>query len=655
MKASDEATAASDIESKINKENELAAAKPSLGKLFALAKPEIPMLILASVLMVGSEGVNLITPLIIANAYDVLVDPTFEVGGDRMSEINHYMSIAIIVTIAGILAGFIRATIQGIIGERVVARLRCTLYKQILQQEIAFFDEHKSGELNSRLGSDTTLLQSVISQSLPDFFIQFIKAVAAMALMFFLSSKLAGVALGGVSLIFALSLPMGKLMGKLSKEYQDILGQAQTHSTEAIGSMRTVQSFAAEEKEVKRYNTKIGNPDDIPLWWPPKEPKTTYRVGVFKSITQSAFFTFVFGAGFGFLNVTLWYGFYLVLQGEMTLGELTAFNSYIITIGFAMGQLAGSISKVFEGMGASGRVFYLMDRVPAIPKPATKETPAIETFCPESMEGNIELEHVSFTYLSRPDQKVLNDVSIRMPANSTTALVGSSGAGKSTIVSLLQRFYDINEGSIRIDGHPLETLDLRWLRSKIGYVQQEPQLFGMTVRENMLYGVSRDVSQEELEAASKDAHAHEFISTWPDGYDTLVGERGVKLSGGQKQRVAIARALLTNCRILLLDEATSALDAESEHLVQEAIDKAVVGRTVVVVAHRLSTIRQADQIVVMDDHKVVDVGTHEELLDRCLKYQDLIKRQSVMARDVSVSGLKELLPGLVDEEDEVDA
>lgn len=631
-----------------------ASTKPSLAKLFELAKPEISMLLFSGILMIGSESTQMITPLVIANAYDTLVDPDIEEEDERFTEINRYMLIAILISIAGLIAGFVRATIQGVIGERMVARLRCRLYAQILKQEIAFFDEHKSGELNSRLGSDTTLLQSVVSQSLPDFFIQFLKAVSAMALMFVLSAKLAGAALAGVVTIFLFSAPMGNIMAKLSKEYQDILGLAQTHSTEAIGSMRTVQAFAAEPKELQRYNAKIGDPDSIPLWWPPRNNKTTYRVGFFKSIVASGFFTMVFGAGFGFLNVTLWYGFYLVHQGEMTLGDLTAFNSYIISIGFAMGMMAQSIAKTVEGLGASGRVFYLLDRVPEIPKSASASTeegakplPTTTIVTPPTMEGNVEFSNVSFHYPSRPNELVLNDVSLKIPANSTTALVGSSGAGKSTIVSLLQRFYDIQSGSISVDGNDITSLDLPWLRQHIGYVQQEPQLFGLSVRDNLLYGVNREVSQEELEAAARDAHAHEFIVAWPDGYDTLVGERGVKLSGGQKQRVAIARALLTNCRILLLDEATSALDAESEHLVQQAIDKAVVGRTVIVVAHRLSTIRQADQIVVMDNHKIVDVGTHHELLSKSGKYQDLIKRQNVMTRDISTDGLRSLLPDLV--------
>jgi len=656
--ADESATIVSDSnESKKEGDASLEATKPSLRRLFHTAKPEVPMLILSVILMIASEGSQMVMPLIVANAYDTLVDPGITDDDERMADINYYMLITIIISIAGLIAGFFRATIQGVIGERVVARLRCQLYAQILKQEIAFFDEHKSGELNSRLGSDTTLLQTVVSQSLPDFFIQLIKAISALILMFSLSSKLAGLALGGVILIFLFSAPMGKLMARLSKEYQDILGQAQTHSTEAIGSMRTVQSFAAEKKEKSRYNSKIGNPDEIPWWWPPRDQKTTYRVGFFKSITASGFFTFVFGFGFGFLNVTLWYGFYLVIQGDITLGGLTAFNSYIISIGFAMGSMAGSVTKVLEGIGASGRVFYLLDRVPAIPKPPSNDTAKEDgvhpskqleqdPIKPEVMEGNVEFRDVSFSYPSRPDQPVLNRVSLSMPANSTTALVGSSGAGKSTIVSLLQRFYDIDQGTISVDGNDITSLDLQWLRSHIGFVQQEPHLFGMSVRENLLYGVNREVTQEELETATKDAYAHEFISSWPDGYDTLVGERGVKLSGGQKQRVAIARALLTNCRILLLDEATSALDAESEHFVQQAIDKAVVGRTVIVVAHRLSTIRQADQIVVMDNHRVIDAGSHEHLMEFSGKYRDLIKRQSVITRDLSVGALNKLLPDL---------
>lgn len=637
------------------------APPASLSKIFDMAKPEIPMVILSFILMVGAEAANLVIPLIVADAYDVLIDPALEDdSGERMSEISRLMAISLGVYVAGIFAGFLRTLFLGIIGERMVARLRYQLYKSILSQEIAFFDEHKSGELVSRLGSDTSLLQHVISFSIPEALLGVIKTIVAIALMFWISPALAGVSIGSVFIIMVIALPMGQLLGRLSKDYQTVLADAQTYSTEAFGSMRTVQAFAAEDKEVRRFGKRIGNPEDYPWWYPSIDPDedansqmSTYRVGFFKALTTSGFYTFIFGTGFGFLYVSLWYGFYLVNEDEMSLGDLTAFQSYIFTIGLGLGGAASHIAKVFEGIGASGRVFFLLERIPKIPTPpqpsesATDETSLSEKpssasekmIVPESMVGNIQFQNVDFAYPARQDTKVLKNFTLSIPANTTTALVGSSGAGKSTVVALLQRFYDIQNGAITVDGTDLTKLDLRWLRSHIGFVQQEPALFGLSIRENLLYGVEHpeEVSQEEIDQACRDANAYDFIASWPNGYETLVGERGVKLSGGQKQRVAIARALLTKCRILLLDEATSALDAESEHLVQEAIDKAVQGRTVIIVAHRLSTIQRAQQIVVMANHEIVDVGSHDELLSKCGKYKDLIRRQSVVAQNLTSS------------------
>lgn len=329
----------------------------------------------------------------------------------------------------------------------------------------------------------------------------------------------------------------------------------------------------------------------------------------------------------------------------MTLGDLTAFQSYIFSIGFGLGKAAGNIAQLFAGLGASGRIFYLLERIPRIPKRSVDGEPPSKTLTPSTMEGSILFDNVQFAYPSRPDVLVMNGFTLKLSKNSTTALVGSSGAGKSTVVSLIQRFYDVDGGTITVDGNNVEDLDLRFLRKHIGYVQQEPQLFGLTIKQNLLYGVDDEstVTQETIEAACRDANCHDFITSWDTGYNTLVGEKGVKLSGGQKQRIAIARALLTNCRILLLDEATSALDAESEHEVQTAIERAMVGRTVVVVAHRLSTIQSADQIVVLSNHKIVDVGTHESLMKGCRKYIDLIKRQSMMTRDVSTGQLRSML------------
>eukprot|EP00551_Chaetoceros_affinis_P005557 CAMPEP_0203670868 /NCGR_PEP_ID=MMETSP0090-20130426/6828_1 /ASSEMBLY_ACC=CAM_ASM_001088 /TAXON_ID=426623 /ORGANISM="Chaetoceros affinis, Strain CCMP159" /LENGTH=640 /DNA_ID=CAMNT_0050535839 /DNA_START=51 /DNA_END=1973 /DNA_ORIENTATION=- len=599
-------------------------SKPSLWKVVMMARPEIPMMFVAFICLALAEASNLVLPIILSEAYDSII------AVRDMGPVNKIMTNVIIIYFSGAFIGFLRTLIQGIIGERLVARLRCKLYSAILKQEIAFFDEHKVGELVSRLGSDTTLLQLAISFSIPEVLGGLIRTIVAVILMFYLSVKLALISLGGVVFIFLLCIPFGIKLGKLSKDYQDELGAAQTHSTEALGSMRTVQSFAAEKKEQDRFERKIGNPDHYPLWWPTMrggdDTSSTYSVGFFKSWVNSGFFTLIFGGGFGFLYISLWYGFYQVSLGELTIGQLTAFQSYVFNIGFGLGQVGGNAAKVYEALGASGRIFYLLDRIPSIPKPAPSQE---KHLTPTKMEGNIEFQNVTFAYPTRDETNVLENVSLKIESGQTLALVGSSGSGKSTALSLLQRFYDLKQGSITIDNIDITDLNLQWLRSKIGYVQQEPDLFGLSIRDNLVYGVNRSVSQQELESVCREANAHDFISDMSDGYDTLVGERGVKVSGGQKQRIAIARALLANCSILLFDEATSALDAESEHLVQQAIDKAVVGRTVVIVAHRLSTIRAADQIAVMDNHRVVDVGTHEYLLENCVKYQDLIERQNM--------------------------
>jgi len=616
-------------------------APPSLARLFNTVKSEQPMLCVGILLLLAAEATTQVIPLIVAKAYDAIINPELS-STEKMADINYFMLISIIIFVAGIVAGFFRVCIFNIVGERMVSRLRIQLYSSILNQEIPFFDEQKSGELVSRLGSDTTLLQGVISQSIPEAISNVIKAIVSVILTFIISPELAGVSIGTIFAIVLLSSPLGILLGKLSKKYQDALGEAQTYSTEAIGAMRTVQSFTGEKKEVNRYSYYIGDPDFFPYWWPREtesrkkedfNPLSTYSVGFQKSIVTSGFFTIIFGGIFGFLYVCLWYGFYLVNAGHITLGELTAFQSYVFNIGLGLGTAANHIAKIFEGIGASGRVFFLLDRIPSIPIPPDSNVKSAQnTLHPKSIDGEITFENVKFAYPSRPDINVLDGFTLTVAPNTTAALVGSSGSGKSTVIALLQRFYDVQQGTISIDGNEIKDLDLQCLRHNIGYVQQEPQLFGRSIRDNLLYGITEgttSVTQEQIEAACRDANAHDFITSWPDAYETLVGERGIQLSGGQKQRIAIARALITKCRILLLDEATSALDAESEHLVQEAIDKAVLGRTVIIVAHRLSTIQRASKIVVMDNHKIVDVGTHDYLMKNCGKYQDLIKRQSM--------------------------
>lgn len=375
--------------------------------------------------------------------------------------------------------------------------------------------------------------------------------------------------LGGLTFLCLIAIPFGFKLSRLSKLYQEILGHAQTRSTEALGSIRTVQSFAAEPKELKRFAEKIGDPDGPQN----KTDENTYTVGVKKAFTTVTVFTVVFGGAFGWLYCTLWYGFHLVVvEGTLSLGGLSAFQSYVFIIGGAIGQTVTNFTQVITALGASGRIFYLLERKPQIKnyygisdddddddddgdgseakkddveKPAKELRKAIIPLTP--MEGNIEFENVLFSYPTRQDVLVLNAFSLKLAKDTTTALVGSSGSGKSTVVSLIQRFYDVDGGKVTLDGVDLTHLDIPWFRSQIGYVQQEPQLFGISIRDNLTYGlpeeVAANITQTELENVCRDANAHDFIAAWPDGYDTMVGERGVTLSGGQKQRICIARTL----------------------------------------------------------------------------------------------------------------
>ena len=533
-------------------EHQPESTPPTFFQFLLLAKPELPLLIVSFVLLILADVSGQLLPIIIARAYNVLVDPELD-QSDRAYYINFTMMLVFILSIVGSVISWFRVSIQGLAGERVVARLRLRLYKSVLSQDMSFFDETKSGEVVSRLGSDATLLQTSLSNNIPEILSAVVRAVLCIILMLYLSAKLTALTLGGVAVVFLLSYPLGRYLKTLSRLYQNTLGEAQTRSTEALGAPRTVQSFVAEEKELNRYAEKIGDPDKFKSWRPQAtEEHNTYEIGFKKVMVNSSFYTLLFGGGFFFLYLSLWYGFHLVNNGELSIGDLTAFQSYVFQVSFAIAQLAGNLAHVYEGIGASGRMLYLMNRTPAIPSPREDEdAPLVE---PEKIDGRIEFSNVSFAYPSRPNLSVLKDFSLVIPKNTTAALVGSSGSGKSTIVSLLQRFYEASSGSITVDGTSIEDLKLECLRHNIGLVDQEPQLFGFTIRDNLLYGVSREVSQEELERVCRDANAHDFIDSWPEKYETFVGEKGVKLSGGQKQRIAIARALLTDCRILLLDE-----------------------------------------------------------------------------------------------------
>ena len=605
---------------------------PSLGKMFGLSKPEWPMIGFAFVLQVTGEMVSLRIPIIMATAYNVVVMPD-KTTDEKLQEVNDVMVMVVVCHVVASFISFICSAIMSVAGERIVARVRNDLYGRILGQEVAFFDERKTGELVSRLGSDTAIVQMATSSAVPEALTSLIKVSVAVAYMVAISPMLTGAIVVGFVILFSTVIPFGKWLAKVSKRYQDALAEAQTMSTEALSSMRTVRSFVGEALELRNYKSHIGEPDQA--GWCSTRGETTYALGVKKSIAGAGFGTFLFGIGFGIMYVALWLAFREVASNTITIGDLSAFASYIFQIGFGLAGVGGQVTKVLSAKGPAQRIFELLERVPTFAltggdKPDTE------------MVGAVEFKDVVFAYPSRKEVKVLQDFSLQIPARSTCALVGTSGCGKSTCVALVQRFYEINSGEITIDGANINSLDPAWMRGQMGLVAQEPALFGLSVKANVTYGLSDErkatVTDEEIQDACKQANAHEFVDAFPEKYETLVGEKGVKLSGGQKQRIAIARALLVNPRILLLDEATSALDAESEHIVQEAIDRLMAGRTTLVVAHRLSTVRRADKIVVVDDHRIVDMGTHEQLMERCEKYSELVKRQTDSGMLAEVKG-----------------
>jgi len=539
--------------------------------------------------------------------------------------------------VAGNIFGFLAGAATGIAGERVVSRLRRRLYDHLLTQEMGFFDRHKSGDLVSRLGADTLLVQQATTQSLNEVSIGLIKVLSGVILMFIVSWELTFIVFA--SLLGWLCLVMNPLMRvvqRLTTRYQEALAKAAIASTEALGAMRTVRSFAAEALELQRYQASVGAPPKGG-WWP-ERGETTYRTGVLKAIVGAGLGGSGFLVVFGALHASLWVGFVMITDEQLKFGKLSAFQAYQIQIVIGIGQIAASAVQLAQAKGGAAKIFKLLDRPAAIPV-AGGQVPV------EPMRGAVALRDVAFAYPSTREQPVLRGLTLSVPADSTAALVGPSGCGKSTVLSLLLRFYEASAGVVSIDGHDVTALDPAWLRSHLAFVQQEPVLFGVSVRDNVSYALAaRDARRgggggggggadaegslhERIEAACQKAHAHEFISALSDGYETLVGERGVKLSGGQKQRLAIARALLAQPRILLLDEATSALDAESERLVQKAIDDASSGRSVIVVAHRLSTVRDADQIAVLSGGVIEDCGTHDQLIERCETYQTLVQRQ----------------------------
>jgi subfamily B ATP-binding cassette protein MsbA len=475
------------------------------------------------------------------------------------------------------------------VGQRLIADLRLQVYARVQSLPLRFFAERRTGEIVSRVSNDVTIVQAALTEMPISFLRQLITLIGGIVLMLAMNWQLTLLILALIPPLILIGMLFGRRLERLSTAVQDRLADATVALEEMLSGIRVVKSFAREEYERARFARQV---------------EATYATALQRARVRAVFVPLISFMGFGALTLLLWYGGRQVVDGTITPGELIAFLFYMMMVAGPLGEFAGLYAQLREALGAGRRLFEMLD---AAPEPL--DVPG--ALQPGPLRGRVQFAGVQFAYNGA--QPVLAEINLDVQPGEVIAIVGPSGVGKTTLVNLIPRFYDPTAGTIAVDGHDLHTLDLRALREGIGLVPQESFLFGGTVRENIAYG-RPGASDAEIIAAAEAANAHEFISGFPEGYDTVVGEKGVKLSMGQRQRVTIARVLLKDPRILILDEATSSLDSESERLVQEALERLMRGRTTFVIAHRLSTIQRADRIVVLQDGRIVEQGRHTELL-----------------------------------------
>lgn len=476
--------------------------------------------------------------------------------------------------------------------ENTLANLRLALYGNLIRLPMSFFAQKRVGELNSRLSADISQIQDTLTSTIAEFLRQFILIIGGVIFLAIISIKLTLMMLSIVPLVAIAAVIFGRFIRKYSKKTQDTIAESQVIVEETLQGISNVKAFANEWYEMARYTTKI---------------REIVKIAIKGGQYRGYFASFIIFCLFGSIVAVVWFGVTLIISGEMKdVGQLISFVLYSIFVGASFGGIAELYAQIQKAIGATERVFELLEEIPEKSKTSAGSI--------EKIKGDVVFKQVAFSYPSRKDTQVLKEVSFTASFGQKVAIAGPSGAGKSTIASLLLRFYDIQGGEILIDGKNIFDYDLETLRGNMSIVPQDVILFGGSIRENIAYG-KPDATDEEIFIAAKQANALEFVNGFPEKFDTLVGERGIKLSGGQRQRIAIARALLKNPAILILDEATSSLDSESEKLVQQALEILMEGRTSIIIAHRLSTIRNADKILVLDKGTVIEQGTHKELLD----------------------------------------
>jgi ABC-type multidrug transport system fused ATPase/permease subunit len=489
------------------------------------------------------------------------------------------------------LFSFFRLSLFVNFTENTLANLRLALYSNLVKLPMTFFSQKRVGELNSRISSDITQIQDTLTSTIAEFLRQFILIIGGIALLASESIKLTLLMLSVVPLVAIAAVIFGRFIRKYSKKVQDQVAESQVIVEETMQGISIVKAFANEWYEIARYNGKI---------------KEIVKIAIKGGKFRGYFASFIIFCLFGAIVAVVWFGVRLSISGEMSVGQLISFVLYSTFVGASFGGIAELYAQIQKAVGATERVFELLDETP-------EKVSSSDIGTEKILKGNVSFKKVAFSYPSRKEIQVLKDVSFNADFGQKIAIVGPSGAGKSTIASLLLRFYNIESGEITIDGKNIYEYDLETLRGNMSIVPQDVILFGGTIRENIAYG-KPNATEEEISKAAKQANAYQFIKGFPDKFETIVGERGIKLSGGQRQRIAIARALLKNPSILILDEATSSLDSESEKLVQEALEILMEGRTSIIIAHRLSTIRSADQIIVLDEGTIKEQGTHQELI-----------------------------------------
>ncbi|MDD2527500.1 MAG: ABC transporter transmembrane domain-containing protein [Lentimicrobiaceae bacterium] len=562
---------------------------PGLKKLFKLyryIKPYRWTYALGLLFLLGSSAASLVFPKLLGELVD------YGNKGQLTQEINRIALILIAVLIAQSVFSYFRIVLFVNVAEKTLADLRQSTFNHLVRLPMKFFQQRRVGELNSRISADITLLQDALTTTLAEFIRQIIIITGGVALMMVTSMKLTLFMLMILPLIMVLAGIFGRYIRKLSKLAQAQVADSNTIVEETLQGIQSVKAFTNEYFEMGRYKVKTLDIADT---------------GIRNGKLRGAFSAFIILGLFGAITAVIWKGANLLAVGEIATGELFSFVIYTVFIGGTIGGMADVFARVQKFIGATEDLLEIFNETPEPVENLPELTPE------QILQGGIRFEHLSFSYPSRKDQPVLHDINIDIKPDSLVALVGPSGAGKSTLVSLLLRLYEPTSGRILFDETCNQKIPLSVLRSQMAIVPQDIFLFGGSIRENIAYGKPH-ASEAQIEEAACKANAWEFIQKFPEGMDTLVGERGTQLSGGQRQRVAIARAVLKNPKILILDEATSSLDSESERLVQDALEKLMKGRTSIVIAHRLSTIRQADLILVLDHGHIVEKGTHEELL-----------------------------------------